>query len=240
MENAINTALSLQTATFRKLNVVSNNVANASTKGFKGQEVLFQNYITDEGNNKKLAMVSDVGSFDNKEMGSFTVTNRPLDIAIQGDGYFVIDTPLGTRYSRAGNFYVNQDGVLSTADQHPVLSADLQQITIPTSAKNISFTSSGAIVVDGEETQTLAVANFEPDNFLEHVGNGKYKASTDSVPASGYQVLQGMLEEANVKSVTELKTLIDVQRSAGLISEFINSVGELERNSISKLTNSIK
>jgi flagellar basal-body rod protein FlgF len=240
MDNAITAALSKQTGLIRQLDVTSNNVANSSTKGFKAQKVLFQDYVVNEGSNHKLALTSDIGSFDDPTQGSITVTNRELDIAIQGAGYLIVKTPFGDRYTRGGNFITNAEGILSDANLNPILTVDHQPVVIPAGAKTIVFTADGAITVDGQETQKLGIVNFEAGNFLEHIGQGLYKASTGDVPATSYKIVQGGLEESNVSSVNELKDLVNTQRAGDLVANLINSISELERNAVSKLTNAVK
>src|SRR5215469_2049692 len=114
MQNATYIALSSQTALQRQMDVVANNLANLSTPAFKGEEMLFSQYLTRARGTGAMAFVEDAGTARDLRQGPITKTGNPLDLALQGPGYFSVDTPLGTRYTRAGHFQIDAQNQLVT------------------------------------------------------------------------------------------------------------------------------
>src|SRR5687768_3602243 len=103
MDNSIYIALSRQLAEFRDMDITANNIANANTVGYDSEHILFSTYLTrdiNKGDRNPMAFAHDVSSYVNTEMGSLQTTGNDLDLAIQGDGYFIVETPLGIRYTK--------------------------------------------------------------------------------------------------------------------------------------------
>src|SRR4051812_9350277 len=107
MDNNIYIMLSRQMTLFRDMDVTANNIANTNTTGYSAEHILFSSYLTKDvnrGDRNSMAFAHDVSTYRDTESGPMKVTGNDLDMAIQGDGYFTVETPLGTRYTRAGNF----------------------------------------------------------------------------------------------------------------------------------------
>src|SRR5688500_10929571 len=109
MENSIYIGLSRQVALRRQLDVVANNIANMTTPGFKGQDVLFQQYMVGKGSSDSYSMVSDYGSYRDARSGPVARTDNPLDVALEGDGFLVVETAQGPRYTRSGRMSIGPD-----------------------------------------------------------------------------------------------------------------------------------
>src|SRR5688572_14196019 len=105
MDNSIYIALSRQLALFRDMNMTANNIANANTTGYQAQKIVFSEYLKQDINNGErndMSLTSDAKYWRNTAQGGMQVTGRPFDVAINGNGFFMVETPLGTRYTRAG------------------------------------------------------------------------------------------------------------------------------------------
>jgi flagellar basal-body rod protein FlgF len=232
MDNSIYITLSRQLALFRDMEATANNIANANTTGFNSEHILFDSFLAkdiNQGNRNDMAFAHDVTSYRNTSTGPMSITGNDLDVAIQGDGYFQVETPLGTRYTRAGNFRIGGDGTLITADGYPVLDASGQQIVFPDTIGEIQIGEAGNLKADGEDFATLSIVSFENPQLLERAGNTLYKSEVVPQQAIGARVLQGTLEGANVQPVLELTHMIDVSRSVENTSQFISAMYDLER-----------
>ena len=159
-----------------------------------------------------------------------------LDLAINGHGYFQVETPLGTRYTKAGNFQLDAKGALVTNAGYPVLGGDGSQITIPPTAKKIEINGAGQILVDGQGTGQIGVVEFADEQAMTRLGNSLYDSKTAPTPALNSRVAQGALESSNVNGVTELVRVMDISRSVGDSAKFIEEMYSLESKAAATLT----
>ncbi len=236
------------------VDVISQNLANINTTGYKEQRPEFQDLLYQ--NEKRVgANSSDTGTivptgiqvglgvktgaiYRTHTQGAMQNTSNPLDLAIQGKGFFQITQPDGTiAYSRAGVFQVSADGELVTIDGFPLEPA----ITIPNNATEISINQSGEVFatipgqIDAQNLGQLQVANFVNEAGLQSIGNNSYLETTASgSPIVGNpdtdefgSILQGFLENSNVDPVSELTNLIKAQRVYEMISKAITKSDDM-------------
>src|SRR5262249_30237242 len=128
METASYVALSSQMALTRQLDIVANNLANASTPAFKAERVLFAEFVTQAGGPSS---VQDFGTPRDTKQGALSRTGNPLDVALQGSGYFALQTPLGVRYTRNGRFQLDPNGQVVNAQGYALLDGT-SPLTLPT------------------------------------------------------------------------------------------------------------
>lgn len=230
MDNSIYVALSRQLAQFRDLEVTANNLANVNTTGFQAKKTLFNDYLSDAGNNYKAAYLHDLSTYRDLRGGGFKITGNPLDVAIQGPGYFAVNTPGGTRYTRDGGFTQNQEGELITSNGHVVQDDAGQPILIPVEANDISIRDNGALVVDGNEIAQIGLFEFNNDHSLVAEGDNTLRPTTDpALPAAASTIKHGVLETSNVQPVTELTHLTTLSKSVKNTAELIEVMYELQR-----------
>lgn len=234
--------------------VISHNIANMTTTGFKRmrpefQDLLYQNLrrigaassaegtIIPAGVQLGLG-VKTASVYRIHEQGNAMNTENPLDIAIQGEGYFVVDLPSGeSGYTRSGNFQLSPDGVIVTADGYPVSPG----ITVPPDAIDVSINAEGVVhakiqgEVDLRELGQLDLATFINPVGLEAIGDNLLLETQASGPATlgppGSEgmggVLQGFLESSNVNPVQEITSLITAQRAYDMNSKVISASDEM-------------
>jgi flagellar basal-body rod protein FlgF len=236
MDNGIYIALSRQTALFRDLNVTANNVANVNTSGYQAEEMMFTDYLVNDGNKHKMAFTQDISSYRDTRAGGMHITGNALDVAIQGEGYFTVQTPQGNRYTRSGNFQLDGQGVMVTQDGFPVLDTGNQQIQFEEEDREIKVLSTGAIVVNGEERSSLAVVKFANDQELERLNSTLYSSKTPPQPADTAVVVNGVLENSNVQPVVELVKLTELSRSSTNTAKLIEVMYDLQRKASSTWT----
>jgi flagellar basal-body rod protein FlgF len=232
MDNGLYVTIARQLALFRDMDVTANNIANANTVGFNSEHVLFNEYLTKDVNQKvqnPMAFPNDIATYRDTKIGSMQVTGNPLDMAINGNAYFAVETPLGTRYTRAGNFQIDGEGNLITAEGYAVLDPSNQHITFPDNVRDVEIGSIGNIKVNGDDFGALGIFTFSNEHLLERAGNNLYKAEVSPEAAEGVMVEQGVLESSNVQPVLELTHMINVSRAVEQVTHYVSSIYELER-----------
>jgi len=193
--------------------VLANNLANASTKGFRQDRIAFQQLMTDQqpaNPGEDVATAPQLSTSIDTTAGAYQVTDRTLDLAVQGDGFFVVQTPDGELYTRSGHFQVSAEGTITTPDGHPVL-ADGGPITI-NDAANLRVTADGRIYENDTAIGQMTVVTFEEGTALTHAGAGLLSAAGEAVPSLEAKVMQGALEGPNVEPVQAMVEMITLMR----------------------------
>jgi flagellar basal-body rod protein FlgF len=236
MENAGYIALSRQMTLQREMSVVANNMANINTPAYKGQSMLFVEYLETSDSGEKMSFVQDIALVRNLAEGQMTSTSNPLDVAISGDGYFEIETPTGPRYTRQGVFQLNANGELVTSSGARVLGDGGNSITLPANSSNVTITPDGTVSTEQGPAGRLRVVRFEDEQAMIKVADGLYDPDgQDPLPAEDIEVLQGMVEGSNVQGIIELTKMIDTVRSYTSTARLINDEHERQRRAIQSL-----
>jgi flagellar basal-body rod protein FlgG len=211
--------------------LVANNLANATTPGFKAQrlfERILRNSVETGGTAKTL------GTYTSFMQGPIEHTHRKLDLAIQGDGFFVVDTPSGEMYTRNGSFTLDQYGTITTQAGHPV-----QGIGGPVavSGRDITITPEGRILVDNAEMGTLRVVSFSDPQMLVREGNLYRSTQGEGIQADMNRttVVQGALERSNVSPIEEMIEMIAVHRGFEADQRAITVADQSSRRLIERL-----
>jgi flagellar basal-body rod protein FlgF len=230
MDTGIYVALSRETGVMRDMEVTANNLANMTTTGYDSEDLLFSDYLV-PGTQKEntVAMANDIATYRDTSEGTLQETNAPLDAAIQGRGYFVVQTPLGTRYTRNGNFKTNDQGELVTSDGYPVLDDGGQPILFSTNDVVIQIRDDGTINVDNGDRAILKIVDFPNEQLLQKAGNNYYTSTVPPIPAQNFKVINGVLERSNVQPIAAMTHLMYISRAATDTANFINTMYTLER-----------
>ncbi len=229
-DNSIYTTLSNQIALNDELSITANNMSNANTSGFKRDIQIMSSY-TSKDKIDNLKMPDDIASIPDFTAGSLKQTNNPFNIAINGDGFFMIETQNGISYSRNGNFLINNEGILIDQQGNYVLSDGGDQIVIPLQNSNVFINKNGNIYSSNELIGVIGVYNFSDLKFLRKSGNGYFNTALEPIPSENFQLLQGFLEESNSKPILETTKLIDLQKKFSMSSNLISDVYTMQRNS---------
>lgn len=250
MENTLLVALSRQMSLERQIDIISNNVANVNTTGFKADKSLFEEYLTSgahednfNGNDRRVSFVQDRGSFHDFAQGPSELTKNPLDVAIDGKAFFAVQTSGGERYTRDGSFQINSQGQLVTTGGDVVLGSNGPIVFQPTD-KDINFAKDGTITVrEGAATRTDAVrgkirlVSFDAPQKLQKDGRNFFSApaGTNAIPDTTSSVNQGYVEKSNVNSVTEMSRMIEVMRTYQNVSALMQQQSDLRKTAIQSL-----
>ena len=209
------------------LELTANNMANLSTTGYKGQLEFHRSLEASMGNRRLSPLNQAVnnygvlgGSAVDLKTGEFQKTGNDLDLAMQGSGFFVINTPAGIRYTRNGNFHTDAAGNLLTATGDAVMGGQ-GPVQLPGGA--ITISSDGTISQGGAVVATMKLVTFKPGTSLAAEGNSYYQAPAGSEqPADDPRLSQGMLESSNLNAVSATVGLITLQRHAQLMEQALS------------------
>lgn len=240
MENSIYIGLSLQTALRRQLDVVANNVANIDTTAYKARSVMFEEFINQpSGQTPDLAepvsMVNDYSTYRDDRPGKLEATGNSLDIALEGNGYFAVESPYGMRFTRAGSLQVNNDRQLVDRNGLPVLGENQEPITLPEDDGEIVIDKNGYVTVGDEEVGKLYLAAFEKPQFLKEAAGGLYISTEQPVAAQNVTVQQGYIETSNVNPIMEMSRMVEIQRQYQSVQNLLTQEHDRLRSTISTL-----
>jgi flagellar basal-body rod protein FlgF len=235
MDNVSYITLSRQTALSRQMEVIANNIANISTPAFQGETVVFAEFLQRTGTGESLSFAQDRGQFRNTREGPLSATGNTLDFAISGDGYFVVQTPDGDRYTRAGRFQLDSQGRLVTHEGYPILSAAGRPITTRPADGVIEVSRDGVVSGARGIIGRIEVVTFEDQQQLEKLAGGLYSTDARSQPSEDAEVIQGMIEQSNVEPVIEITRMITLMRSYNSAQKLLESEHERERKAISTI-----
>lgn len=220
MDSGYYAAFAGLTARTQALDTAASNLANAQTIGYRAEREFFRSLLLDPlgGTSQLGASVNNFGLLGGDRLdlaqGLLTVTGNPLDLAIQGQGFFAIATPAGTRYTRDGSFHRAGDGRLVTGLGEAVLSAQRQPINIPPGEVMVGI--DGAISVNGAIAGSVAVFDFPAGIELQPEGKNRYRPPEKAQPfvSTSATMQQGSLEGANQDTIQGSLDLLMMQRQA--------------------------
>ncbi len=236
MENPLYIALSQQVALRRSVDLIANNVANASTAGFRAEHLKFSEVLLDNADGVKMSFVQDAGVVRDFREGQFSATGKPFDVAIHGKGWLVVDTALGLRYTRAGQFHLDAASQLVNADGDPVLGENGAPIVFQQDDHDIKIGVDGTIHSGRETRGQLLLVRFDDETALSPVSGGLYQTTAPSAPATGVKVAQGMIETSNVRPVIEIVDLMTALRNYQATQQFIDAENRRQTMMIESLT----
>jgi flagellar basal-body rod protein FlgF len=249
MQNTLLVGLSRQVVLERQMDVVANNVANINTSGYKADRTLFEEYLASgahEDNfarsDRRLSFVQDRATFHDFSQGPTEETKNPLDVAIDGSAFLVVQTPAGERYTRDGGLQINNQGQLVTASGYQVLGNSGPIVFQPTD-KQINIASDGNVtVLEGinridSVRGKLRMVSFAQAQKLLKEGNNLYSAGegATAAPDTTSRLRQGFIEKSNVNSVTEMSRMIEITRTYTQISALLQQQSDLHKSAIEKL-----
>ncbi|MGB5865972.1 MAG: flagellar hook-basal body complex protein [Sulfitobacter sp.] len=238
MESTGYITLTRQFGLQREMQVVANNIANAATTGFRAEGVIFSEYVKSVDRGASLSMGQGNIGKTSFEQGGLRQTNGTFDFAIEGDGYFVVQTPMGDRLTRAGAFSPDAEGQLVTPDGYPVLDGGRAPLFVPAGAGTLAVSSDGTLSVDGAPLGQMAIVRpLAPLDMVREDGV-MFRADAGDEVAEDARVLQGFIEGSNVNPILELSRMIEVQRAYEMGQSFLQTEDERIRAAVKTLSDS--
>jgi flagellar basal-body rod protein FlgF len=249
MENTLLVGLSRQMTLERQMDVVANNVANVNTNGYKADKSMFEEFLNSgahednfTASDRRVSYVQDRGTFKDFSQGPTEQTKNPLDVAIDGGGFLVVQTPAGERYTRDGGLQINNQGQLVTAGGNQVLGSSGPIVFQPTD-HDVNIAADGNITVVEGISRTdsvrgkLRLVSFADAQKLLKEGSNLYSAGTGTAaaPDTASRVKQGFIEKSNVNSVAEMSHMIEVTRTYQQIATLLQQQSDLHKSAIQQL-----
>lgn len=259
----IYSAVSGAMAQSSRLDTIANNLANVNTNGFKKDRQVFSEYLSayeKQDNHINVpripasiesfydmqggdtAYVNPSGTYTNFEQGTIRSTGSPLDLALEGRGFFEVLTPQGVRYTRSGALQIDGTGRLVTKEGFPILKEgqnDPTQRTIQLATPNLTIAQSGDIFDGGNNVGRIAVSDFAVLDDLQKVGNSQYElkanAGSGPVPAREFRVQQGFTEGSNVNVVEEMTDMITANRVFEATQQAIKAEDQMDDKLINQV-----
>lgn len=236
---ALDITLSLQRALQTKMDVLSNNAANAGTHGFQADNVVFSEYLGKSDDNETYSYLNDVATYRNLHNGSLNKTGNPFHVALQSAGYFAVQSPQGIQYTRAGAFVISPTGVLVDVNADPVLSIDGGEIAIPGNSQHITISPTGMIADENGVIAQLGVFGFDNEYDIRKVGQTRFETDQAANPITDQaNMIQGALENANLNPIKNMSDMMWVAKTYNLNQRYIEEQLKLETEKVDVLAQS--
>jgi flagellar basal-body rod protein FlgF len=240
METSTYIALSRQGGLRRQMDIVAHNIANMNTAGFKGQDMMFvEHLVKSRGGEKllgtKLAYARDIATLTNFNEGPIEKTGNPLDLAITGDGFFVVQTDQGERYTRNGRLKLDEGGQLVNQNGQPVLSTGGQPFILAPEDTQITVSRDGTISTNNGDLGKLRLVRFDNPQLLKRAAGGLYSSEAAPIDVEQPTISQGMLEGSNIQPIFEMAKMIEIHRTYDSVRTFLEREDERMRNMIREM-----
>lgn len=224
--------LTRQSGLLREMHIVANNLANMATTGYRQEGIVFSEYVKQIGNDQSVSMARANTRATSFTQGSLEKTGAALDIALEGDGFFLVQTAHGERLTRSGSFSTDAAGRLVNADGHTVLDTGFTPIILPRDGSDIAVAADGTISQQGNPIGQIGA--FQP---IDHAGlareDGVLFSSANGIEAaSDVRMVQGFLEASNVNPILQISRMIEIQRAYEMGQSFLDAEEERMRTAM--------
>lgn len=223
MDATAYTTLTRQSGLLREFQAIANNVANAATTGFRQEGLLFAEHVLPIENGPSLSMASASARLTSAVQGPMTSTGGTLDVALEGDGFFNIETPQGERLTRAGNFALSPNGELVTLDGFRVLDAGGAPIFIPPDATDLLIAQDGSLSANGRNLGQIGIMKPVDPLGLVREDGVRFRSDSGMEPDFETRARQGHLEGSNVDAVGQMARMIEVQQAYQMGQKFLET-----------------
>ena len=240
MVKGLYTACDGMKAILRKQEVISNNLANVNTTGFKKSELFARTYLSQVRNDQQQLFVNDEHTIDevvtDYTPGPMVATGNSLDVAIQGKSFFTVIQPDNTvRYTRSGSFTIDSNGQLATLHGEKIMGETGKPIDV--GGKSVTISENGEVLVDGRMVDKVKLTQFSEPSFLVKQGYNLYDKSdkTEEVKPDGFKLYQGHLEGSNVNPIEMMVKMISGMRNYEADSRSMQSEDETLNKAVNEV-----
>lgn len=237
MENASYIGLSRLSTMRREMDVIANNLANMNSNAYKGERVMFEEYLKGPNQREQHSFVTDFGVLRNFQVGKLEHTGNTFDLAITGPGYLTVDTPQGRRYTRDGHLRLDSDRRLVTSGGHPVLDNRGRDIVLPgDGSETPAIATDGTVNIGQQQIAKIDLVGFASEQELRKTAQGLYATAQEPQPTPATSTIaQGVLEASNVEPVVEMTNMIELLRQYQSTQGMLDSEHERMRSAIQRL-----
>ncbi|MGL4415151.1 flagellar hook-basal body complex protein [Roseinatronobacter monicus] len=214
MDNAGYVTLTRMSGLRREMQVIANNIANSTTAGYRREGMVFSEFVVRaERHEPSLSMALGNTRHTYLLQGALSQTNGTFDMAIEGEGYFQLETPQGPRLTRAGAFTPNAAGELVNMDGHRLLDAGGAAIFVPPDARSVEISRDGTLSAQGQPLGQVGLVRPVDPVTMSRAAGTLFAVDGAVEPVEAPNMLQGFVEESNVDPMLELTRMIEVQRA---------------------------
>ena len=241
MDNNMSVALSRLAAQQRSIDVIADNIANTGTPGYRAERMVFADYLTSQRHTsappggKQLVFTQDRATYREQTEGALTQTGNPLDLALSGNGFFQVQTPAGTRLTRAGRFELQPDGTVADAAGNALLDTGGQPLKVSTADTVLTVSGDGSLSSENGPLGRVAVVSPADPNRLVAEGSRLFRADTPVTAVSSPSVTQGAVEDSNVQPVSELVRMMAAERDFQFMTQYVEAEGQRQQTAIDKI-----
>lgn len=232
MENTGYTTLTRQSGLLREIQTVAHNIANASTTGFRQEGLIFSEYVVGTSEGPSLSMARGNVRNTSHLQGGLNQTGGAFDLAIEGEGFFLIETNAGERLTRAGGFALSAAGDLVSYDGNRVLGAGGAPVFIPPDAADVAISQDGTISADGRLIGQIGLVVPTDKNDMVREGGVMFRSDSGFEPVEMPRIRQGFVEQSNVDPIGQMARLIEVQRAYEMGQSFLDAENERVREAL--------
>jgi len=241
MDNNTSIALSRLTTQQRTIDMIANNIANASTAGYRAERMVFADFLVPQPRmgtvqgGKQLYFTQDRATYREQTEGTISHTGNPLDLALGGPGYFQVQTAAGPRLTRAGRFGLMPDGTIADESGNALLDTAGQPMKVSVADTHLSVGGDGSLSSENGPLGRIGVSVPADPYKLVAEGSRLLRADTPVTPATSPKVVQGAVEDSDVRPVTELVTMMAAERDFQFVTQYVQAEGQREQNAIDKI-----
>ena len=226
--------LGRQSGLMSEMGMIAHNMANISTTGFRREGMVFSEFVQSTGEGPSISMAFGNARAVDLSQAGVTKTGGAYDFALQGEGFFQVQTPQGVMLTRAGDFTPNASGALLTSDGYQVLDDSGSPLVVPPNTTTVALAEDGTLSADGTPFGKVGIVTPDDRNSLQHQMGTLFTAGpTQAVDKP--MVLQGFLEDSNVDAVSEVARMIEVQRAYEMGQGFLDHEDERLKSVIQTL-----
>jgi flagellar basal-body rod protein FlgF len=250
MENATTIALSRLVAQTRAMDVTANNLANIGTPGFRGERMLFSDWLVKQpiaepgpggfasspSGSRNLTYTQDRATYRTREAGAMAHTANALDLAIAGDGFFTVLAQGGPRLTRSGHFERGPDGTIMDASGFPLLDTTGKKLMLAAADTVITVAANGTISSQNGQIGQIGLVNPDDPNRMRAEGGRLLASDSPTKAVASPQITQGALEESNVQPTLEITRMMSDLREFQFTSQFVQAEADRQQSAIDKIT----
>jgi len=228
------TTLSRQTGLMREMQIVANNIANSATNGYRQEGLIFSEFVDRAPDRTALSMTRAGARNTSLQQGGLTQTNGTFDLALEGPGFFMLETPTGNRLTRAGSFAPNPDGELVNTSGYRLLDEGGSAVFVP-QGTSPQIAADGTLSADGRPIGQIGVYRPITAHDITREDGVMFNAKGGVEPVENPKILQGFLEDSNVDPISQMARMIEVQRAYEMGQSFLEAEDERIRQAVKSL-----
>tara|TARA_S200000501_G_C20866400_1_gene762069 strand:- start:4165 stop:4908 length:744 start_codon:yes stop_codon:yes gene_type:complete len=235
MELDLSAVVKASNVLLAKNDMISNNLANINTSGFKRDDIVFD--VLEQGYEKDVP----INQFTDYNQGDLKSTGNLMDFAISGDGFFTLESEQGQVYTRNGHFSISEEGIIEDSSGSRLMGTSgpvevLGQNGVP---GEVRITENGEVMVDGDIVNKILISDFQDKHQLEKIGNNLFKANEGATPEAieSTGIVQGFLETSNINPVSEMVKLIDMHRQFEATQKVMRTFDQIAEDAINEVGN---